>query len=159
MTSTFFVASLIHVPLPGAGSVHLVLNGLMGIILGWACIPAILVALFLQAVLFQFGGLVVFGTNTFIMATPSLLCYLFFRPWLQHTGLKGKVASFSCGFISVLLSSIFMALALVASDKGFLKTSMVVVGTHFPMMIIEGFITMFTISFLAKVQPDFIDIK
>ena len=40
LSSTFFVASLIHVPL-GPGSVHLVLNGLLGIILGWAAIPGI----------------------------------------------------------------------------------------------------------------------
>ena len=33
MTSAFFVASLIHIPL-GPTSVHLILNGLVGIILG-----------------------------------------------------------------------------------------------------------------------------
>ena len=37
---------------------HLVLNGLMGLLLGWLAVPAILVALFLQALLFQFGGFV-----------------------------------------------------------------------------------------------------
>lgn len=158
MTSTFFVASLIHIPLPGAGSVHLVLNGLMGIILGYACFPAILVALFLQAVIFHFGGIVVLGTNTFILATPSLLCFLLFRPWLKRSGVKEKIASFSCGFFAVLASSIFMALALVLSNQGLLKTSLLVVGSHIPMMLIEGFITMFAISFLTKVQPDFLHI-
>ena len=44
LTATFFVASLIHVPL-GPGNIHLVLGGLMGIVLGWSCFPAILVAL------------------------------------------------------------------------------------------------------------------
>ena len=47
MAATFFVAALIHVPL-GPGSVHLVLNGLLGVVLGWACFPAILIALLLQ---------------------------------------------------------------------------------------------------------------
>jgi cobalt/nickel transport system permease protein len=46
LTSAFFIASLIHVPV-GPGSVHLVLNGLLGIILGWACFPAIVTALLL----------------------------------------------------------------------------------------------------------------
>ena len=59
LSASFFVASLIHVPL-GPGSVHLLLNGLLGLILGWAAFPAILVALLLQAVLFQYGGIVVF---------------------------------------------------------------------------------------------------
>jgi len=51
LSSAFFVASLIHVPI-GPVSVHLVLNGLMGLLLGWASFPANLVALLLQGVLF-----------------------------------------------------------------------------------------------------------
>ena len=58
LSAAFFVASLIHVPI-GPVSVHLILNGLVGAILGYAAFPAICVALLLQAVLFQFGGLVV----------------------------------------------------------------------------------------------------
>ena len=34
-SATFFIASLIHVPV-GPSSVHLLLNGLIGLILGWA---------------------------------------------------------------------------------------------------------------------------
>ena len=56
LTSAFFVASLIRVPV-GPSAVHLVLNGLLGLILGWAAVPAILVGVALQALLFQFGGL------------------------------------------------------------------------------------------------------
>ena len=57
LTAAFFVASLIRVPL-GPSSVHLILNGLLGLVLGWAAFPAILVGLALQAILFQFGGLI-----------------------------------------------------------------------------------------------------
>ncbi|MDD5642485.1 MAG: energy-coupling factor ABC transporter permease, partial [Syntrophales bacterium] len=56
LSAAFFVASLIHVPVGPVG-LHLVLNGLMGLLLGWVAVPAILIALFLQALLFQFGGL------------------------------------------------------------------------------------------------------
>jgi len=79
LTSTFFVASLIHIPL-GPSSVHLILNGLLGLILGWSAFPAILVALTLQAMLFQFGGLTVLGVNTFTMAFPAIFCYYIFAP-------------------------------------------------------------------------------
>ena len=58
LSAAFFVASLIHVPI-GPVSAHLILNGLLGAILGLAAFPAICVALLLQAVLFQYGGLVV----------------------------------------------------------------------------------------------------
>ena len=48
LAATFFVGSLIHVPI-GITSAHLILNGLLGVILGWAAFPAILAALALQA--------------------------------------------------------------------------------------------------------------
>jgi cobalt/nickel transport system permease protein len=139
LSSAFFVASLIHVPL-GPGSVHLVLNGLLGIILGWAGFPAILIALFLQAIFFQFGGLVVLGVNTVTMAVPALCCYYLVRA------------------LAIFLSSLLMALALALSDSGFLTTSKVIIGANVPIMIIEGFITMFTVTFLARVQPEILNL-
>ena len=70
LSSAFFVASFIHVPL-GPAAVHLVLNGLCGLLLGWLAFPAILVGLALQALLFQFGGLTTLGVNTFNLAFPG----------------------------------------------------------------------------------------
>lgn len=39
--AAFFVASLIHVPI-GFSSAHLILNGFLGVVLGWAAFPVIL---------------------------------------------------------------------------------------------------------------------
>ncbi len=153
LTATFFVASLIHVPI-GPGNVHLVLNGLLGIILGWACFPAIFTALLLQAVFFQFGGITVLGVNTLVMAVPAICSFYMVRPWLQTNGKKRIVAAFCGGFFAILLSSILMVLSLVISDKGFMTTAKLILAAQLPLMIIEGFVTMFTITFLAKVQPD-----
>lgn len=157
LTATFFVASLIHVPI-GPGNVHLILGGLMGIVLGWGCFPAILTALFLQAIFFHYGGLIVIGVNTATMALPALVCYYIFRPWIKLNGNKRKIAAFSSGFFSILLSSIIMAVALATTDQGFLGAAKLVVAVHLPLMIIEGIITMFTILFLSKVQPEFLGI-
>ena len=77
LSAAFFVASLIHIPI-GPANAHLILNGLVGILLGWAAFPAILVALILQAVLFQFGGITTLGVNTSIMALPAVFCFLIF---------------------------------------------------------------------------------
>jgi len=158
LTATFFVASLIHVPI-GPGSVHLILGGLMGILLGWSCFPVILVALFLQMIFFQYGGLIVLGANTTIMALPAVICFYLFRPWFEKNGKKRQVAAFSCGFLSVLLSSLLMSLALFSTDSGFLHASLLIIGAQIPLMFIEGIITMFAVSFLAKVQPEFLQIK
>lgn len=46
LSAAFFVASLIHVPV-GLSSAHLIMNGLAGVLLGWAAFPSILVALLL----------------------------------------------------------------------------------------------------------------
>jgi cobalt/nickel transport system permease protein len=75
LAAAFFVGSLIHIPI-GPSSAHLILNGLLGVILGWAAFPAILVALMLQSVLFQYGGFTVLGVNTFNMAFPAVLCFI-----------------------------------------------------------------------------------
>jgi len=85
MAAVFFVASLIHVNL-GPASVHLVLNGLAGLLLGWSAFPALLVALALQAVLFFFGGLTTLGINTFNMAAPAVLVGALFRPVVRSRG-------------------------------------------------------------------------
>ena len=55
LAAAFFTASLIHVPI-GPSSAHLVLNGLIGFLLGWAAFPAVGIALLLQAIMFGFGG-------------------------------------------------------------------------------------------------------
>jgi cobalt/nickel transport system permease protein len=55
LASAFFVASLIHVNL-GPVSVHLVLNGVVGLLLGLAAFPAILTALVLQSLFFKNAG-------------------------------------------------------------------------------------------------------
>ena len=67
--AAFFVASLVHVPL-GPSNAHLILNGLLGIVLGLAALPAIFVGLFLQALFFGYGGITVLGVNTIVMGVP-----------------------------------------------------------------------------------------
>ncbi len=77
LTAAFFLASLIHIPVP-PGSIHLVLNGLMGVVLGYYAFPAILIGLFFQAVMFQHGGLSTLGVNAAIMGIPAILAYYIF---------------------------------------------------------------------------------
>lgn len=152
LSAAFFVASLVHVPI-GPGSIHLLLNGLMALVLGWGCFPAILVALLLQAVFFQFGGFTVLGVNATIIAGSALLGSFFFRPWLARPG-RRAIAAFLAGFLSVALAALGMALALVTTDHHFLATAQVVVVAHLPVMVVEGVITMFVVGFLARVQPE-----
>jgi ABC-type Co2+ transport system permease subunit len=80
MTAAFFVASSIHVPLPlTPTSVHLLLNGLVGLILGRRAGLAIFVGLFFQWAFLSHGGLSTVGVNTCIIAIPALLTAGLFR--------------------------------------------------------------------------------
>jgi len=152
LTATFFVASLIHVPI-GPASIHLVLNGLLGIMLGWACFPAILVGLLLQAVFFQYGGLMVLGVNAVNMALPAVLCFYLTRPLLNSEKSR-PLAGFIAGSGAILLSAVLMALSLAFTDAGFLATAKITVLANIPIMVIEGFITMFIVSFIGRVHPE-----
>jgi cobalt/nickel transport system permease protein len=78
LTAAFFLASLIHIPVPPA-SVHLVLNGLLGILLGPFAFPAIVIGLFFQAVMFGHGGLTTLGVNAIILGMPALAAAALFR--------------------------------------------------------------------------------
>jgi len=158
LSSVFFVASLIHVPV-GPSSVHLILNGIIGVLLGWSAFPAILVALTLQGVLFQFGGITTLGVNTFNMAFPAILSF-----YLFNRGIKGEnnfialILAFVCGFLAVLLSGVMVAAALVFTGEPFMQIAKLVLIAHLPVMILEGVLTVFCIGFLRKVRPEILNV-
>jgi cobalt/nickel transport system permease protein len=153
LSSAFFVASLIHVPI-GPSSVHLILNGLVGLMLGWAAFPAILVALILQAVFFQFGGLTTLGVNTVIMAGPAVVCHYLFGPLVVRNNRMTLPAAFACGFAGTLLAAVVAGAALMFTETGFLEVTLLIMTAHLPVMVIEGLITLFCVAFFRRVQPD-----
>ena len=153
LAAAFFVASLVHVPLFGPVSIHLIMNGMVGLLLGWAAFPAIVVALLLQAVFFQFGGITTLGVNTVIMALPAVSAYYLFSPLLQKSQKMLLVAGFGCGFFAVLMSGLLVGLALLFTGENFLNIAKLVVTAHLPVMVIEGIVTSFSVAFLKKVQP------
>ncbi len=154
LSAAFFVASLVHVPV-GPSSAHLILNGLVGLFLGWAAFPAILVALLLQGVLFQFGGITTLGVNTLIMALPAVICHGLFAPWVRpdRPARTAVAAAFACGGLAVFLASLVVGLALTATAESFFEIAVAVVVANLPVLVIEGIITAFCVAFLRKVQP------
>lgn len=155
LSAAFFVASLIHVPV-GLSSAHLVLNGLVGVLLGWAAFPSILVALLLQALLFQFGGITVLGVNVFTMGFAAVISWYVFRAICYLCpGMKGvRVAAFMGGALGVALAAVLTALALAFTDEGFWLAARLLLLAHLPVMLVEGLVTMFTVSFIMRVRPE-----
>lgn len=153
LSSVFFVGSLVHVPL-GPGSVHLVLNGLLGLFLGWTVFPALLVALLLQAILFWFGGVAVLGVNVFNMAFPALVCHYAFRKLVNKSNSLRAIGAFCCGACSVAGAALCTALALGLADEGFWASARILFLAHVPVMLLEGVVTALAVSFVAKSRPE-----
>jgi cobalt/nickel transport system permease protein len=156
-SSTFFLASLVNVRI-GPSSTHLSLLAPMGLVLGWSVFPAVLTALLLQAVLFQFGGLLVLGANTADMALPALIVYLLFSGPIRRGGvLSASVFSFAAGFLAVVLGAVGVGVFLRLSDPGMAGVVKVVFAAHVPLAFIEGAVTLFMVGFLKKAAPDILN--
>jgi cobalt/nickel transport system permease protein len=165
LTSAFFVASWIHIPVPPT-SVHLVLNGVLGVILGYYAIPAILIGLFFQAVMFQHGGLTTLGVNTSMMGVPALLAYYLFG--LRHR-LKldsprwTSFFAFISGALGLGLAALIAMTILVATIPAHLDVDAErdaiysLTLAHGPLALIEGAFAAMLVSYLQRVKPELID--
>lgn len=163
LTSAFFVATLVRVP-AGPASIHLTLNGLMGLALGWAAFPAIFVALTLQALLFQFGGFTSLGVNTLVMAAPAVIVHYALRPLILSGSAPNKgqgssrtaiaLGGFLAGTMGILLAASLMALALFATGEQFREIGGVILVTNLMAALIEGVVTAFMASFIMRVRPE-----
>ncbi len=164
LTAAFFVASSIHIPIPPA-SVHLVLNGLLGTVLGYYAFPAILIGLFFQGIMFGHGGLTTLGINALIMGIPAIFAYQIFQ--LRHILGKGirenlsmRIFGFIAGATAIGVSSlIFFSLIITNLPSGFdnsLEQTAIygLMIAHIPLMGIEGILTAMVISFLHRVMPE-----
>ena len=158
LSAAFFVASLVHVPL-GITSTHLVLNGLVGLVLGWAAFPAILIALLLQSIFLPgLGGVTTLGLNTLTMALPGVLVYhLFHRS--ARTGGEGLAfaAGLGAGVVATVLAALLVAPAILIACDGFAGLTKAFLAIHVPLAVVEGLVTASAVVFLRKVRPELLD--
>lgn len=155
VTAAFFVASLIHFPVPGAPfSLHLVLNGLAGVILGTRAFPAVFVGIILQALLFGHGGVSVIGVNTVMMGGGALAAY---AVWRLHNRSRSsqRAAIFGAlaGAVGIIVSGMILAVALLTTGEAFAATAWAVFVYHIPLMFVEGTVSGVCVAFLARVKP------
>ncbi len=157
LSAAFFVAALVHVPV-GPASVHLLMSGLAGLVLGWAAFPALFIGLTLQAVFFGFGGLTVLGVNTLNIALPAVLIGL-----LLHRGAASAhrriaaLAGFAAGALAILLSGLMVATALWLSGDEFIPAAKLVVLAHLPVALIEGLVCAAAVTLIGRVKPELFD--
>ena len=159
MSAIFFVASFIHIPL-GPTAIHLVLGGLVGAFLGVNAIIAIFVGLLLQALFFGYGGISVLGVNLLMIAVPTIFARYFVKLSFKEQKYQ-KIYRYICwflvGFIPLLCSSLILSGVLVLNGKEFLAISGLALAANFPLMIIEGIISLFAISFINRVNKELLN--
>lgn len=157
LSASFFVASLIHVPI-GPSSVHLIMNGLAGLVLGWAAFPALFVGLVLQAVFFGFGGLTVLGVNTVNIALPAVIVgYLCRSGVTRGTPLTGAIWAGIGGALAIALTTALVGLSLMLSGDAFIPAAKLVFLAHIPVMVIEGLLAAAAVYLARQVKPDLFD--
>lgn len=157
LTAGFFAASFVHIPI-GPVSAHLTLNGLLGLMLGWASFPAMLIALTLQAILFSYGGLTSLGVNTFNMALPAVIVYYLFAAGARSNGrFIAAACGFAAGFLAVFLSTVLLGLSLFFTGESFLPAAQTAVVAHLPVMVAEGLLTAVVIGFFKRVKPELLE--
>lgn len=157
LSALFFLASFIHIPI-GPTSVHLVLGGIVGAMLGFRSFIAIFVALLLQGVLFGFGGLTTLGINLFNLATPTLMAYwLFMLPTRNRW--QRDFLWFLIGFVPLSLSALLLSLTLALNGDAFVDAAKLAFLAHLPLMFIEGIVSLFALRFIEKVSPTLLHVK
>jgi len=154
LASGFFALSLFALPV-GPSSIHLLLGGLMGIVLGTAIFPAVCVALLLQAVMFGFGGLTTLGVNIVNIALPGAVIGALVAPIVQRaTPARAALIAGIASALCVALTGLMVAASLALSSADYMLSARVMIATYLPLMLVEGFVGGFCISFVKRVKPE-----
>ena len=156
LSAAFFTASLISVPV-GPSSVHLLLSGLMGIMLGIAIFPAV-------------GGCPHFAGFAVRLWRPDDIgrqhrqyrpARLLSLPWPSarssarpHSSAMRAGLSALIGALSVLGTGGLVALSLALSAPEYTPVASVLLATYLPLALAEAFVTAAVVGFLSRVQPD-----
>jgi len=159
MAAVFFVASLVSVPM-GPTSIHLILSGLMGVIIGWATVPAVFVGLVLQAAFFGFGGFAALGVNTVNIAMPGAVLAALAAPLLrQGTPFRAGLVAAAVGALSVAATGLLVMAALWASDQAYALSARVMLLAYVPLALAEAVLSGVAVTFLARVKPELLGRK
>ena len=111
MSSVFFVASMIHVNI-GGSSVHLLMSGIIGLVLGRRTPFAIAVSLILQLLTIHFGGITSLGANVIDVSIPAMLVGWLIRPYLGKNSRTNLLCGAAAGALSVIITILFVSIML-----------------------------------------------
>ena len=155
LTAAFFVASSVHIPLVVLPtSVHLILNGLVGVVLGRRAPLAVTIGLALQYLLLSHGGLTTLGINACIVGVPALAAGALY-PALRRARVPAFVRGVLLGGGAVAGAVTLNFCTLLFGGKEDWQTlARLVLLAHVPIVLIEGLMLGVLVSYLEKVKPE-----
>jgi cobalt/nickel transport system permease protein len=157
MGAFVFAAQMINFPVGVGTSSHLVGGALLAMTLGPAAAGVVMCAiLFIQALVFQDGGVLALGANTINMAILGVLAgYLPYHCF--GAGRWRRAAIFAGGMLSVLVSALLAMSELLLSKVPMPAAAL---GLSLAVFVLsaalEGAITLAVIQALETIQPNFV---
>jgi cobalt/nickel transport system permease protein len=163
MTAAFFVTSSIHIKM-GPTSVHAVMTGLVGAILGPYAGIAIFIGLVMQAMLLGHGGFTTLGINTVSLAVPALLFGVTFRRLLTCPGIRGRLlvrhalsAALGAGSLLATIAMQSVVLYFAVDEVPLIAGAWFL--AHAVLAVIEGILTAGIVDFLIRVKPELLGVS
>ena len=95
-------------------------------------------ALLLQALLLQFGGLTVLGVNVATMGAGGILAHYLCRSCCRLPHYGPLLGGFLAGAAGVLAAGVLTAAALALSGEAFQTAARLVLLAHLPIMLARG---------------------
>jgi cobalt/nickel transport system permease protein len=164
-TAILFIASLIHPPIPGA-KVHLLLNGMAGMLLGTRVGLSVAIALTLQALLLSHGGLYAVGVNCATIGLPGLLVAAILSVIKRTVPLQKRVNRLLVGGlmggIGVCGTLILYYLVLrfgAISGEDLQTLATIAFAWHVPVLIIEVIFSALLFDFLYRIKPELLGLQ
>lgn len=151
LAAVALMSSLIMIPL-GPTSVHLMLGGLLGAMLGRQAVLAILMVLLLQAIFLGYGGIATLGVNLVNLAFPSLLGGMLARA-VANRGWPAMTAGALAGLAGVTGTALLLGLTLALGGNGFDFAAKVIAMAYLPLGVIEAVVCGAALQFIARVAP------
>ena len=155
-----FAAQMINFPVAGGTSGHLLGGALVAVLLGpWAAALVMTSVIAVQALLFQDGGLLALGFNTFNMGIVSAFVGYAIYAWVCRaaSGARaGRLIGAAVGaWAGVVTAALATALELAISGTSPLAVVVpAMLGVHALIGVGEALITVGALAFIQQTRPD-----
>jgi cobalt/nickel transport system permease protein len=156
-----FAAQMINFTIPGTGSSGHIGGGmLLAMLLGpYAAFVTMTSVLIVQALIFADGGILALGTNVWNLGFyPCILGWFIYRRVVGKNPAYARlsIAAMLGILVAVEMGAFSVAFQTVLSGKSELplgEFSALMLGIHFPIALVEGFVTLSVVNFVHRIRP------